>query len=46
MLYQRTSKVQDLIKSILASLILLSMMQPVRASLALEELLNEPYFDA
>ena len=46
LLYERTSKVQDQIKSILASLILLSMMQPVRASLALEELLNEPYFDA
>jgi hypothetical protein len=44
--YEQAAKVQNLIKSILASLILLPAIRPVFADLALEEVLNEPYFDA
>lgn len=43
---ESAAKVPNLIRSILVSLILVPAMQPVCAAPALEQVLNEPYFDA
>jgi hypothetical protein len=46
MFSERFCKAHKLIKSIFAPLMLFSTTQPVYAALALEQVLNEPYFDA
>jgi hypothetical protein len=45
-IFQRSCKVYKLIKNTVALLLLMSPAQPVHAGLALEQVLNRPYFDA